>query len=271
MPYAKATATIDSPYEAVLELLIDKMERPKKYVGTIQSSRVVERGDAFIIREMYEPKPTDLLIREKIYRHPVENGEEFIYEHMNNKLYTGKFHNILTRIDGNPGQCKLEYIMDWTPHAGMKDAYEPEQANRMVNAGVNHMKMLAENPPNVPDFVRSFYDAVDSLKAEAMEPLLADNVRFRMGSHSDILGKARVIQLNGEVMSHWKLIKHHYLNVYEAQGKTFVEAFVEYIMADGKDYLLPFLTTFERDGDKITDIKVYGDPSPLIHGWPVGG
>lgn len=271
MPNAAQKILIDAPYEAVLELLIDKMERPKKYVGTIQNSRIVDRGDGFIVREMYEPKPTDLLIREKIYRRPIEGGEEFVYEHLNNAKYTGFFHNLLTRVPGHPGQCELEYVMDWRPHPGTEDPIESAQADRMVAGGVAHMKALAENPPEIPDFVRAFYEAVDSLDADAMAPLLADNVRFRMGSHSDLIGKERVLQLNAEVMTHWTKIKHHYVDVFSDRDKTLVECFVEYVLPNGKDYLLPFLTMFERDGDKITNIKVFGDASPMIHGWPVEG
>jgi len=268
MPHARFKTTVNAPYERVAKLLVDKMEMPKKYVGTIQRSKVLEHGDGFIIREMYEPKPSDLTIREKIHRHNIEGGEEFIYEHMNNARYTGTFQNILTRVPGRDDESELEYIMNWTPHPGTEDKINNETAQRMVKLGVNHLKELAENPPQVPAFVRSFYAAVDSLDAKAMEPLLADNVRFRIASHSDILGKERVIELNHQVMSSWKSIKHHFVGAYQDKGKTFVECFVEYVLKDDSHYLLPFLTVFEREGEKISNVKIFGDLSPLHHGWP---
>ena len=268
MPHARHAVTIDAPFAYVQELLTDKMERPRMYVGTVQSSSIVERGDGYIVREMFEPVPNRLLIREKIYRHPVEGGEEFVYEHLNNAKFTGFFRNILTRVDGRADQCRLEYVMDWSPHPGTEDPIPAAQADLMVKAGVRHLKELAENPPEAPDFILAFYRAVDSLDPKAMEPLLADNIRFRFGSHTDVLGKAAVMAMNTEAMKHWKSIKHHYVDVYQVRGKTFVEFWVEYVMPDDREYLLPFLTMFEHDGEKITNVKVFGDISPLHQGWP---
>ena len=271
MPYARTKMLIDAPFEVVQGLLTDKMEMPKKYVGTIQNSSILERHDGYIVREMHEPAPTNLTIREKIYRRDVPGGEEFIYEHQNNAKYTGFFHNILTHVEGHDDQCELEYVMDWTPHPGSEDMIEQPQADRMVKLGVSHMKELAENPPHVPDFVRAFYKAVDSLDARAMEPLIDDNIRFRIASHSDIIGKERVIMLNEHVMSTWSAITHYFVDCYVERGKTIVECWVDYTMMDGRNYLLPFLTMFEHDGSKITNVKVFGDLSPLINGWPVAG
>jgi hypothetical protein len=268
MPQASHKTLINAPFSRVSELLVDKMEKPKKYVGGILFSKILERGDGYIIREMYEPKPVDLTIREKIYRRTTADCEEYVYEHLNNARYTGSFRNVLTRVPGNSQQVALEYIMDWTPHPGTPETLDAESAQRIVTRGVSHMKELAEHPPQVPDFVRAFYGAVDSLQATAMEPLLTDNIRFRIASHNEILGKARVIQLNGEVMKSWTSIKHHFVDVYHDRGRTFVECFVDYTLLDGSEYMLPFLSVFEQEGGKISSIKVYGDLSPLHHGWP---
>jgi hypothetical protein len=268
MPHARYKTVIDAPFERVQDLLVDKMEKPKKYVGVIQSSTILERGDGFIIREMSEPSPSNLVTREKIYRRDVPGGEEFVYEQIGGKAYTGFFHNILTRVPDRDDQCELEYVMDWTPRDGGEDKISAAQAEKMVRQGVNHLKDMAENPPQVPDFVRDFYRSVDSLQANGMEPLLTDDVRFRIGSHSDIIGKDQVIKLNQQVMGQWKMIRHHFLGAYEDKGRTFVDCFVEYRMLDDREYMLPFLSMFERRDGKISSLKVFGDMSPLIHGWP---
>ena len=268
MPYARYKTVINAPFDRVQNLLVDKMEKPKKYVGTIQSSSVLERGDGYIIREMNEPPPSNLVIREKIYRREVSGGEEFVYEQIGHNVYTGFFHNILTHVPGRDDQCELEYIMDWKPHDGAEDKIGTEQAGKMVMKGVDHMKDMAENPPAIPDFVVDFYKTVDALDAHGMEPMLADDVRFRIGSNSDIIGKDQVIKLNEQVMSQWKMIQHHFLDAYEDKGRTFVDCFVEYKTADDREYMLPFLSMFERKDGKISNLKIFGDMSPLVHGWP---
>jgi hypothetical protein len=268
MPHASHHAIIDAPFTRVQHLLTDKVEKPKKYIGSIQWSRIMEHGDGFVIREYYEPAPADRLVREKIYERAVEGGTEYVFEHMNNVTYGGSFKNILTHVDGREDQCRIEYIMDWIPHPGAEDRISPEMAGIMVRNGVNHLKEMAEHPVEVPDFVRAFYHSVDSMQPDAMEPLLADNVRFRIGSNTDVLGKQQVIELNRHVFATIKKIGHDFVEVYHDRGKTFVECFVNYVMPDDSTYLLPFLTVFERSGDKITNIKVYGDMMPLMHGWP---
>lgn len=268
MPHASSKTVIDAPFARVSQLLIDKMEIPKKYVGTILWSKVTERGDGYLMREMYEPKPSDLLIREKIYHHPVDNGEEFVYEHVGNARYTGQFRNILTRIDAKSDQCVLEYRMEWTPHPGTQEQIDDVTANRMVNAGIAHMKELAEHPVEVPAWVTAFYAAIDGMKPDAIGPMLADNVRFRFGSGNDVLGRERVLQVNRDVLSHMKSMKHHFVEVYHDRAKTFVEALVDYELPNGASYQLPFLTMFDRKDERIVGVKIYGDISPLHHGWP---
>ncbi len=268
MPHASHKTLIDAPFDLVDDLLIDKMEKPKKYVGGILYSSVLERGDGYIIREMFEPVPSALTIREKIYRRPIPGGEEFVYEHMNNARYTGFFYNKLTHVEGRDDQCEVEYIMDWTPHAGTEEKIDPETAKRMVTAGVNHLKEMAEHPVEVPEIIKAFYGSVDSLDPIAMEPLLAENIKFRIGSSTELLGKAAVLKLNADFMGHLQSIKHHFVDVFHDRGRIFVECFVDYVLPDGKDYLLPFLTVFEQDGEKISRIRIYGDGSPLRHGWP---
>ena len=267
MPHASYQATIDAPFDRVEHLLIDKVEKPKKYVGTILWSRVIEHGEGFVIREYYD-QPVDLTVREKVYHHPVDNGTEFVFEHMNNAAYTGTFRNILTHVPGHDDQCVLHYIMDWVPHPGTQDKIAEPTAQMMVRNGVHHMKQMAEHPLQLPDFVRAFYDAVDSMQADAMAPLLAEDVRFRIGSNADLIGRDRVVELNRQVMGSMKRMSHDFVDVYQDRGRVFVECFVDYKMADDREYLLPFLTVFEQRDGKIANVKVFGDMMPLFHGWP---
>ena len=267
MPQARHKEVIDAPFARVSELLIDKMERPKKYVGPVLHSRVLERGDGHIVREMFLPKPVPLTVREKIYYREIPDGQEFIYEHLNNADYTGEFRNVLTRVDGRDDKVELEYVMDWRPHPGTNDKMSDEVAQRNTENAVKHMKELAENPVVVPDFVRTFFDAVDSKNTEAFEALFADRCKFRVGNNPEILGRENIAAMNREVLKKFASIQHDYVAVYSDKGRTLVETWVEYVMPDGKAYLLPFMTAFERSGDKLAGVAIFGDMSPLTYGW----
>jgi hypothetical protein len=268
MPHASYKTTIDASYDRVSELLIDKMEWPKKYVGVILHSTVLERGDGFILREMYQPKPVDLTITEKIYQRDVPGGQEFIYEHVDNVAYTGTFRNVVSRVPGRDDQVELEYVMAWDPRPGKADKISDDQAKMSVRNGVNHIKDLAEHPAEVPDWVRAFFDVVDSMGADALGPLMADDVKFTMGNGPEVLGREAVVAGSRGITKMFKSLSHDYVSVHTAGRCTFVDSWVTYTMFDGSTFVLPFMTVFERRGSEISSVKIFGDLSPLRFGWP---
>jgi hypothetical protein len=71
MPYAKYKTVVNAPYNRVMALLLDKAEKPRKYVPVVMHSEILERGDGYIVREMFQPQPVALTIREKIYEREV--------------------------------------------------------------------------------------------------------------------------------------------------------------------------------------------------------
>lgn len=269
MPHASYKTTIYAPYDRVHTLLVDKKEHPKKYVGSILFSKIIEKADGYIIRQMYEPKPVDLTITEKIYERPVDGGEEFVYEHMDNAIYDGVFRNVLKRVGGRDDAVELEYVMDWTPHQGVKDKLTKEAAERIVQNGVHHLKAMAENPVRIPDFARAFFDAVDSMNPEAARPLLTEDCKFRIGNGGQITGPDRLVATYRELRDMFSAIRHDCVAVNAQGSRTFVECFVEYTTHDGACYLLAFMTVFETQGGKISDVRIYGDLSPAHYGWRV--
>ena len=127
MPKASYKATIDAPFETVSELLHKKAEKPRLFVGGVRNSEILERGDGYIIREMFQPHPVPLTIREKIYVKKVPGGEAHVFEHIDNAKYSGDLHNILTRVEGRDDQCELEYVVNWAPHPGLASRRNPRR------------------------------------------------------------------------------------------------------------------------------------------------
>lgn len=268
MPKAHYKATINAPFATVSELLHKKAEKPRMFVGAVRNSEILERGDGYIIREMFQPHPVPLTIREKIYVKKVPGGESHVFEHINNAKYTGDFQNILTHVQGREDQCELEYVMNWAPHPGAADGIPDETARTMVQNGVLAMKATAESKVDVPDFVRAFFAAVDSMNPENFRPILDQNVIFRKGNDGEILGLENMIESSRGIVSKIKAMEHNFVQVYSDKGKTISETFVHYELPNGQTYFLPFLTAFERKGDKISKIHIYGDMTPLQTGWP---
>jgi hypothetical protein len=267
MPYAQYKAVINAPYERVLELLLDKAEKPRKYVPVVMYSEILERGNGYIVREMFQPQPAPLTIKEKIYEREVPGGKEFIYEQLNNSDYTGLFHNVLTRVPGDPNRSALEYIMDWKPHTGAQEKLGTEAAQAMVERGVKFLQAMAENPVIVPEIVRGFFNAVDSMVPEAIAPFLAKNCKFRVANHTETVGIDNIINNSREVLKRFSAIQHDYVDVASVGNRHYVETYVEYRLQNNKTYILPFMTLFEHDAKLLTSIKIFGDMSPLKYGW----
>lgn len=268
MPHTRRKVIVDAPYERLSELLTDKMEKPTKYLGAILHSSILERNDGYIIREMYQPAPVPMTIREKISCHEIPGGREFVYEFLENEMYTGFFSNIIKRVDGRDDQVELEYVMHWDARPGTVDKISPGQADRMVELGVTDMKEIAENPPDVPDWVREFFDAADSLDSASLAPLLTEDCKFRMGNGPEAVGREQIVARCGMMTTFLAKMTHHYARVNECAERTFAECWVEYVKLDGSVYLLPFLTVFERAQGKISMVRAFGDASPLHNGWP---
>ena len=159
MAHGRYKTVVEASYERVAALLVDKVEKPTKYVGTILHGTILERGEDYVVRSMYEPRPLNLTIKEKITHRKMPGGDAYIYEHIDNARYTGTVTNLLSRIEGQPDRVELEYVMDWAPQDGRPDPMTDDQAASAMRNAVTQMKRLAERQVNVPGWVSAFYAA----------------------------------------------------------------------------------------------------------------
>ncbi|PSL52139.1 ketosteroid isomerase-like protein [Saccharothrix carnea] len=257
MPHASHTTTVDATYDEVRALLADKVDHPRKYVP-VTSSTILERTDDHVLREMFQPYPVPLTIRERIRETAVDGGVDIVFEHVDNPTYTGSFHNTLRR---GPDGVTLEYRMEWTPVSGA-DPMSDETAARMVRDGVTHLKHLAENPVQVPDWVRGFFDAVDSADLTAVAGLLTDDVRFRIGNGPELVGRAAAVaQLAKEADRH-ATTRHDHVDVTTVDDRAFVNGYVEHTTHDGEEHLFPSFTELRRREGRISTFLIFADTSP---------
>jgi ketosteroid isomerase-like protein len=267
MPHAKYKTIIAASFDRVVAILADKVERPRKYIGSVVRSEILERGDGYVLREMYQSIPAELVIKERISENEIPGGRDFVFEFIDSPRYTGAFHNRLTRVEGRDDQAELEYEMDWIAAPGTADPLSPETAETMVRNGVDHLKDLAENPVSVPDWVRTFFDIVDSMDADALGRLLSDDCRFRVGNGGEIIGRDNIVEASRRLTKLFASIEHHHVDARSDGHRAYADCFVEYTAHDGRTYLVPFLTILERTNGEISAVLAYGDMSPVRYGW----
>jgi ketosteroid isomerase-like protein len=261
---------IDASFQRVSAIIADKVERPRKYIASVIRSDILERGDGFVIRETrHQALLTGVPVTEKISTRAIVSGQETVCELVGDPNYVGTARDRLTRVHGRDDRVELEYDVMLTPRHG---AAEPPLATleAIVRDSAHRVKEFAENSVVVPAWVRQFFDALDGGEVDAMRPLLADDCRFRVGNFAEVIGREDVVSVNRTLVALSAKVDHHFINVdvHEGGNRAYVDSLAEYTTHDGKKFLLPFLTVFDRTQGKIARVLVYGDISPLRHGWP---
>ncbi|PJE96864.1 hypothetical protein CUT44_15670 [Streptomyces carminius] len=257
MPQASYSTVVDASYEEVRVLLTDKIDRPRKYVP-VTRCRILERTGDHVLREMFQPLPVPLTIRERIREIPLDDGVDVVFEHVGDDTYTGAFHNTLRR---GPGGVTLEYRMDWRPRSGT-DPLPDEEAARMVREGVLHMKHLAEHPVRVPGWAEEFFGLLDAADTAALGGLLTEDCRFRLGDGPETTGRAAAVAAVEAVARRYAAIRHDHVGVTVVDDRAFVSGYAEYTAHDGDTHLVPRLTELRRRGGRMSSVLAFGGDFP---------
>lgn len=114
------------------------------------------------------------------------------------------------------------------------------------------------------DWVQTYYAAVDGMDMETYLSYHTDDVRFRFGNNPATVGKEPVRQGLTQLWSLLTGLKHTMIGVWEQDNIVVVEAEVTYTRKDGKVVVLPSATILRREGDKVTDIRINMDISPVF-------
>lgn len=116
----------------------------------------------------------------------------------------------------------------------------------------------------VPTWLRDYYDDVDNLRMDAFLARNTDTATLTFGNHPPAVGKA---QIRAAINAFWDTIhglRHNFTHVHQgANGVTIVEATVDYTRKDGAVVSARAASVLVRDGDLVTDLRVYVDLAPV--------
>ncbi len=114
------------------------------------------------------------------------------------------------------------------------------------------------------DWVKDYYNAVDSMDMERYLAFHTDDIRFRFGSTPTTTGKEPVREGLNQLWSALESLHHEMSGVWQIDDVTIVEADVTYTRKDGKVVVLPAATILRREGDLVKDIRINMDINPLF-------
>jgi ketosteroid isomerase-like protein len=107
------------------------------------------------------------------------------------------------------------------------------------------------------------YANVDAMRLDDFVAGLTQDVEVVVGNNPAMRGRQAVKEGIGHFFSTIAGLKHHFVNVVEGQGLTFLEAKVDYQRKDGRQVTVPVVTVLERNGDLVKSLRIYFDVAPV--------
>jgi ketosteroid isomerase-like protein len=107
------------------------------------------------------------------------------------------------------------------------------------------------------------YASVDAMHLDEFVAGLTPDVEVVVGNNPAMKGRQAAREGIGHFFSTVDGLKHHFVNVVEGQGLTFLEAKVDYRRKDGRQVTVPVVTVLERKGELVKSLRIYFDVAPV--------
>jgi hypothetical protein len=129
------SAQINSTFEILWTLLLDKVQHPDKTIKEITHVDILEKYDDGILRQM---QALGMMIKERI---TIDEQNKIVrFDLIENSMFTGYF---LNKVEGYDGKLILIYEQNWIPITPQSRELETKFPQILIN-GVQEMKELAE-------------------------------------------------------------------------------------------------------------------------------
>ena len=126
---------IDSTFETLSTLLVDKVQHPDRTIKEITHVKILEKYDDGILRQI---QALGMIIKEKIIID--KQNKMVMFNLIENSMFTGYF---LNKVEDYNGTLTLIYEQNWIPITPQARELETRLPQILIN-GVLEMKELAE-------------------------------------------------------------------------------------------------------------------------------
>jgi ketosteroid isomerase-like protein len=258
--------------------LLMKANNALPYVPEMKQCEVIEQGDGWLVRNIMLK---DVPLTEKVTFEP---EKRVIFERIKGSEL-GRIENIIGEDD--KGNLTLTFAFSLRKD-GIPEGSEAERAHfaPMESAYLNAVastlaavrrtvdekgreRLPPKNPTDTAGDVTWIYDYYRAVDAMDMEKTLAqhtDDTTLSFANHSTVYGKEGYSAAIGHLWGSIKGLSHSLTGAWSMHdGKVGVaEAIVQYTRTDDSLVAIKFCTVLHRRGDKIADIRIYGDAAPLF-------
>ncbi|MBD0385837.1 MAG: DUF1857 family protein, partial [Nostoc sp. C3-bin3] len=288
-------ATFSSPINASLstvwQVLLDKIENPRRYNLEAQNYRILERHPNQVLREM---KVLNMTIEEIITWN--EATKEIRHTLVNNSLFIGQAVNavILPASHDPNAQPIITFSLDWEPYNEEGRQVVPEIRAKIVQAleqAVLNSKTIAELqaespsaitngktaaikngskpsietlPGKTTDMVKRLFSRGEAFDTEGFLTFFTDTPLYQFGNFPVCLDKAAIKQSAEAFFSRISAVYHDIKMMWEIGDVVFVEMDVTYWRKDGSVITLPCFDIFRVEGDKFSELRIFMDVNPVF-------
>jgi hypothetical protein len=256
--------------------LMMKANNALPYVPMMQKCEVVERGDAWLLRdillngvplrEKVTFEPEQRVIFERVQGSELGRIENIIGEDANGNL-TLTFSFGLKK-DGLPEGSVAE-----TAHfAPMEGAYMGAVASTLAavrrtvdEQGREKLPLGATDTAGDTAWIYEYYRAADSLDMDRMLALHTDDTTLTFANYPTVHGKEGLKAVISGVWQKIKGMSHSLTGAWSLHGGEVgvAEAIVMYTRRDDSIYTIKAATVLRRRGDKVCDMRIHADATQL--------
>ncbi|MFB8787367.1 MAG: AtaL-like protein [Potamolinea sp.] len=141
MPYATFSSPVNASFETVWGMLLDKIENPQRYITAVEETKVLQRYDNGILREMRIP---GMQLKERIT--VTEEAREIKFTLVEHPLFSGEIINKVEfpSQEDSGESLILTFTQNWQPLNEEAENLKEAKMQETIKNAVLHMKELAE-------------------------------------------------------------------------------------------------------------------------------
>lgn len=122
------------------------------------------------------------------------------------------------------------------------------------------------------DLIKRLFLAGESMNLDDFVRFFTDDAHYQFGNAPVVYGPAGIIRPSLDFLKKVEGLHHHLKNIWPVEEDTLVvEMEVTYVRHDGKLFTLPCCDIIRFDGDKIREMRIFMDVSPVYDTPMLGG
>jgi hypothetical protein len=113
------------------------------------------------------------------------------------------------------------------------------------------------------DLIRRYYAAIDAMDIDTFKSMHGANSQVVFANFPPAEGPDQIAAAIAEFWSSIRGLKHEFINRWDHSGETILEVAVTYTRKDGQTVTLPCITILKPDGDKVGELRIFTDVTPV--------